>query len=110
MKTTIKNGKVYNEQGEVAVLYSPGYGAGWSTWNSNNECVFAPEIVQMVLDDADTTEIEDKAEEIFGDDFYLGGAFQLKIEWLKPGTVFRINEYDGHETVETEDNENWHIA
>lgn len=49
MKTTTKNGKVYNEQGEVAVLYSPGYGAGWSTWNPH-DCLFTPEIVQLVLE------------------------------------------------------------
>ncbi|MFC1018821.1 hypothetical protein ACFGZ6_00915 [Pasteurella multocida] len=98
MKTTIKNGKVYNEQGEVAVLYSPGYGAGWSTWN-NHDCVFTPEIVRLVLDNADTTDIENKAEELFGEGFYTGGASQLRIGWLKPGTQFYINEYDGYETV-----------
>ena len=23
--------------GKVAILYSPGYGAGWSTWNDDND-------------------------------------------------------------------------
>ena len=35
--------------GMVAVLYSPDYGAGWFTWNSDvEECIFHPEIVKMV--------------------------------------------------------------
>lgn len=25
--------KYYNQNGELAVLISPGFGAGWSTWN-----------------------------------------------------------------------------
>ncbi|XWY20076.1 hypothetical protein ACNGTO_03200 [Bisgaard Taxon 45] len=98
MKTTVRNGKVYNEQGEVAVLYSPGYGAGWSTWNGGKG-VFTPEIVQLVLDEAPTAAIMSKAREILGEDFYLGGTSQLKIKWLEPGTVFYINEYDGSESV-----------
>lgn len=36
--------------GKVAVLYSEGFGAGWSTWNEGmNELVFHPKIVNMVL-------------------------------------------------------------
>jgi len=35
--------------GKVAVLYSPGYGAGWYSWNTDcKECVFNPEIVKLV--------------------------------------------------------------
>ena len=29
--------KRYNEQGQVAVLISPGFGAGWSTWAHDGE-------------------------------------------------------------------------
>lgn len=32
--------------GKVAILYSPGYGAGWYSWNSGvRQCLFSPEIV-----------------------------------------------------------------
>lgn len=38
--------------GKVAVLYSPGYGAGWSTWCYNDDLVktllFHPLIVEKV--------------------------------------------------------------
>lgn len=40
--------KVINN-GEVAVLYSPGYGAGWYTWGAPLELVFHPKIVEMVF-------------------------------------------------------------
>ena len=42
MKKIIRDGK-------VAVLYSPGFGAGWSTWNQElPELVFNPVIVDLV--------------------------------------------------------------
>jgi hypothetical protein len=42
MKKLIRDGK-------VAVLYSPGFGAGWSTWNQElPELVFNPVIVDFV--------------------------------------------------------------
>ena len=42
MKKIIKNGK-------VAVLYSPGFGAGWFSWNTEyKELLFHPKIVEMV--------------------------------------------------------------
>ena len=44
------------ENGQVAVLYSPGFGAGWYTWNEARfedesdalELVFDPTIVSLV--------------------------------------------------------------
>ena len=36
--------------GKVAVLYSPGYGAGWSTWGSEHKeiLLFHPRLVEAV--------------------------------------------------------------
>jgi hypothetical protein len=45
-KYTIKEGRVYNEKNEFAILLSPGYGAGWSTWDAN---LFCPLAVMMLL-------------------------------------------------------------
>lgn len=28
--------KYYNENDELGVLYSPGFGAGWSTWDNED--------------------------------------------------------------------------
>jgi len=39
------------------------------------------------------------------------GAFaRLRIEELSPGTLYRIDEYDGSETVMTQDNYDWKVA
>lgn len=87
---------------QVAILYSPGYGAGWFTWNRDfPECIFDPEIVELVLQQRPSSEIEALAETKWGIDFYSGGADQLKVRWLDVGSPFRINEYDGSESIVT---------
>ena len=102
------------EDGCVAVLYSPGFGAGWYTWNlSRPECVFDPDIVNLVRADASTEEIERVAREKWaqGEDyFYPGGADQLRIEWIREGLRFRIDEYDGSEQIVTEEDCEWLTA
>jgi hypothetical protein len=86
---------------KVAVLYSPGYGAGWYSWNEScQECLFSPEIVALVEKKEPGGNIEEKAIELFGERFYPGGADQLRIEWMPIGTHFKITEYDGYERIE----------
>jgi len=87
------------EDGKVAVLYSPGYGAGWYTWNREYpEIVFDPSIVRLVE--------KGKFDELITymtlkyPDMYLGGLEDLEVKWLPIGTKFRIDEYDGNESVE----------
>lgn len=88
----------YIVDGKVAVLYSPGYGAGWWTWNKDNdECLFDKDIVQMVIDGVSNKEIEQAAKEKWPDG-YWGGADDLTIEWLPVGQRFMIEEYDGNES------------
>jgi hypothetical protein len=105
--------------GKVAVLYSPGYGAGWYTWNyarydGDDEeqplaLIFDPILVELVEKRMGdnyqefTQKIEERAEEIVPDG-YFGGASDLSIYWLPEGAKFRIDEYDGSEIVITEDN------
>jgi hypothetical protein len=38
---------------------------------------------------------------LYGDGFYAGGARDLRIEWLPIGTLFRVDEYDGSESITT---------
>jgi hypothetical protein len=87
--------------GKVAVVYSPGFGAGWCSWNEELS-PFEPGIVAYVLAgrrDELTTEL---VEELTGvKDCYTGGACDLEVMWLPVGTPFRIEEYDGSETVIT---------
>lgn len=86
--------------GMVAVLVSPGFGAGWSTWNSGEHfetmCMDA-EIVQAVLD-KDIDKAVGIAKQKCGD-FYEGGAKKLTVEWVKKGAAFEIVEYDGSESL-----------
>lgn len=96
--------------GKVAVLYSPGFGAGWYSWNrSTPACLFSPEIVAMLERDATTDEIADAAERLWPDG-YWGGARDLTIKWLPVGTMFRIDEYDGAESVEVNTEIEWQVA
>jgi len=102
------------EDGKVAVLYSPGFGAGWYTWNyATPECLFDPDIVELVRAGRNSDEIEDLAQTKWNQDpdyFYPGGADNLRIEWLQEGTRFRIEEYDGSEDLVTEDYQEWLTA
>ena len=98
------------KDGKVAVLYSPGYGAGWSSWNTETpDMIFDMTIVSMVL--RGNTEDEIKAvAKLKWPDAYLGGVKGLNIVWLDQGTEFRINEYDGNENVEVKNDFTWIVA
>lgn len=97
--------------GFVAVLYSPGYGAGWYSWHRKEELLFDPNIVQMVLEDRHD-DIEDYVMGLYTneDQPYMGGADDLAVEWVPLGEKFRIDEYDGAESVVLASNENWLTA
>ncbi len=108
MSKVIRNGK-------VAVLYSPGFGAGWSTWACRGEedyrdfMLHDPTLVGMVERGASAEEIETYVTDIYPDT-YCGGADDLVIEWLPVGTAFRVHEYDGSESIEIRDMMDWNIA
>jgi len=83
--------------GKVAVCYSPGYGAGFYTWNSDYpQLLFSPIVVEKIEADK-RSEI---TKELLGIDVYLGGVGNLTIAWIPEGTRFQITEYDGYESVE----------
>jgi hypothetical protein len=94
---------------KVAVLYSPGYGSGWYTWNQEfPELIFSPAIVKLVADEKFEeleTYMELKYPEVF-----KGGMMDLEIEWIPVGTEFRIHEYDGSESIELKEELNWFTA
>lgn len=100
----------------TAVLISPGYDAGWSTWFDDKEltkkAIFDPEIAQRVLDKPKNTSqaeftfwiagVEELIQRKYPDQ-YIGGVADLEVVWIPVGTRFRIHEYDGHEYVEIYD-------
>lgn len=102
--------------GKVAVLYSPGYGAGWSTWNSGRGIglehflLFDPTLVHMVENDQRDL-IPAYVESVYPDSyFYGGGAEDLSIQWIPEGCMFKVTEYDGSESIEYRDYEDWNVA
>lgn len=100
--------------GKVAVLYSPGFGAGWFSWNNDCEqCLFEPEIVEMV-EAKRHAEIAAVAQRLYsngGEDHFCDlGAHKLAVKWLPEGTLFRIDEYDGSESIKERNGEDWKVA
>lgn len=99
--------------GKVAVLISPGFGAGWSSWGTPSDfMLFDRRFVECVeagghLDGR----IDSLIKEIFGDEYICTlGAGNLKIEWIDEGSPFYVHEYDGNEWIVTSENDAWHIA
>jgi hypothetical protein len=104
---------------EVAVLYSPGYGAGWSTWAEQSErelLLFDPDIVQLVMErdqnQITLEEFEQRMEMIWQLKGYTSycAPGEVQVTWLPEGTQFRIHEYDGSERVITLTEDIWHVA
>jgi len=102
---------VSDADGLVAVLYSPGYGAGWSTWNSGELgtefMMFDQQLVKFALEGADEATVEEYLDKITEHVPYLGGWRDIEIAWMEPGTTFIISEYDGGEGIQLCDEINW---
>ena len=96
--------------GKVAVIVSPGFGAGWSTWNNDYPDMDTnAELVQCILEGADLKTLEEVATRLFPD-AYLGGLRTVKVEWLPEGTQYIIDEYDGAESIQTSSGTQWRTA
>lgn len=83
--------------GRTAVIVSPGFGAGWSTWvDEERAAVFAPDVVAWIEDGKP----DDGRPEQFRDKYgYIGGLHDCVIEWVPQGSRFEIHEYDGSESL-----------
>lgn len=100
------------------VLYSPGFGAGWTTnWNAGHAgnakaLTMDPELIAMVeqgshLHDGEASEaFQARAQTITGDDsLYFGGVKQLEV--AEVDGPFHITEYDGAESIELAADVEW---
>jgi hypothetical protein len=93
---------------KVAVLYSPGYGAGWYSWHHIEELLYDPSIIEWL-----ESEEFDKIEHYLTLKYpgeYFGGLEDLSVQWIDQGTEFRIAEYDGAEVIELKPDTRWLIA
>jgi len=96
--------------GKVAVLYSPGYGAGWYSWHGEEKLLYDPIIVEMIESKKHYTEIVQYCQDRYGDQHSFSGAEDFRVEWVDIGREFRIDEYDGSESIEYKDELEWHVA
>jgi hypothetical protein len=86
----------YIDGGSVGVLYSPGFGAGWSTWGDEDMAVDKRLVEAFIRGGADACISE--AKNLYPSE-YLGGGKDLQLTWVKLGSQFEIAEYDGDESV-----------
>ena len=98
----------------MKVLISPGYGCGWSTWNSP-EMAFDERIIRafecgISKDDMRDLCVECGYVNIYGDPPYMGGFDDLKIKEVPSGTWFKIAEHDGSEYIITFDEADWYYS
>ena len=105
------------------VLYSPGFGAGWSSWADEHGLALAtdPELVRLceagevVIEGACTYGRAEvfvqpaflaRLREICGEDLpYCGGLRDLRV--CEVSGPFRIEEYDGAESVIEPSDQEW---
>jgi hypothetical protein len=94
--------KYYNENDELGVLISVGWGAGWSTWN-NEELAYDKRIIEKWLKKVSADEMCEYVESLGYARPYMGGYDDLRLRFIPRGTMFCIHEYDGAESIETPD-------
>ena len=89
-----------------AVLVSPGYGSGWSTWNSSiieNALRYDRRIVQAAIDKKSKEEVERIIRETFflPNDFYLcmSGWDDVVVEYVYQDDECEIEVHDGYERL-----------
>lgn len=110
------------------ILYSPGFGAGWTTWEHNPEIKAYMLEYKPIIDFLETggkfkdedchsykdgplhpllEQLKKDCKEKFGEDYiYCGGADDLEV--MEVSGRVRIEEYDGSESVVEEgDDERW---
>ena len=120
------NSRYIREDGKAAVIVSHGFGSGFSSWNDRNMAVDGriiewlyefgevfPEEDEdyIMLDSTQISPFKDFLESIGYKDVSLyclrDGKEGLTIHCLPVGTVFRINEYDGAESIEIFDTKSY---
>jgi hypothetical protein len=81
---------------KVAIIYSPGFGAGWSTWGENAQAL--DQELAAAIEVGNKKDIRRIAEKNWPD-AYDGGLSDCIVTWVDYGTPFLIEEYDGSESI-----------
>ena len=103
----------YERDGEVAVVYRPSYGIGWSSHDSRDQKknVFLAMNGQLarLVEAKDWPAVETLVKSRYPD-MYLGTLEYLRIYWMPKGTTFEITEHDGNERIEIKGQDYFHAA
>lgn len=127
--------RYYNEdKSAIAVLVSHDYGAGWSTWNKQEEggepyqIAYDKRVIEFWLEHKDDkhyleeldrynfeanpikTEAMAYFESLGYSSMYFGGFSDIELEWVPIGSHFEIREYDGAESLYILDLSDYAIA
>ena len=94
------------------ILWSPGYGGGWSTWGGSQDFMLKdPTLIELAERGADEAEVRAYIDSKFPDaHIFTGGWEDIRVADLPNGTKFRITEYDGAESIELMDEIEWSVA
>ena len=92
----------------VAVIISPNHGAGWYSWHDVESLLYDPVIVSY-LEVEDYDSIEAYLTENYPNK-YFPKSHELAVVWVPAGARFRIDEYDGSESLILERDEVWLTA
>lgn len=112
----------------IGVLVSVGFGAGWSTWNVP-ELAYDKRVVEFWLshhnldwvkevsrpkswdESVPETDAHREARLFFAEcgyeTPYFGGYENIRLQWVPKGVYWRIDEYDGAESIEYFDSALW---
>lgn len=93
----------------MKVLISPGYGAGWSTWEGKGLATDI-RIIDAFERGISALEMQELCADLGYGDVYMGGFKNLTVVEIPKGTIFRIKEYDGFESIEVFDDSDWLCA
>jgi len=97
----------------VAILITPSYGAGWSSWNSGQgeKLLFDPTVVNLLTQQPPNymERIRQYCTEEYPN-IYLGGLEDLEVVWIPKGESFIIEEYDGFESIRIQSQIEWLTA
>lgn len=95
--------------GKVGVIISPGFGAGWYSWNSGCGPAFCMDdrLVKLVLE-GKHRQAKELAEQLWPNCYT--GSDQLEVAWVPQGEQFEICEYDGNESLNIISQNNYLVA
>lgn len=90
----------------MKVLISPGYGAGWSTWEGKGLATDV-RIADAFEHGISKEEMHKLCADLGYGNVYMGGFDSLEIVEVPAGELFQVREYDGFESIVIFDSSRW---